>query len=136
MELENRPTSTTRRVKNPETFRERALKATALKDSSQSSRRSLSARFALLKTIFRPLAKMVKSLAKVPGLKPVFMALNIIVPRYFRTSFIELKKVAWPSLKQSLKLTYAVLAFAVVFGSAIALLDYGLDKVFKTILLK
>lgn len=61
---------------------------------------------------------------------------KILVPTYFRQSWRELKLVTWPSWKQSWQLTYAVLIFAVVFGAIIAAVDYGLDKVFRNILLK
>jgi preprotein translocase SecE subunit len=61
---------------------------------------------------------------------------KILVPKYFREAFKELKLVSWPNWQQSRKLTYAVLSFAVVFGTVIAVVDLGLDRVFKTILLK
>jgi preprotein translocase SecE subunit len=48
----------------------------------------------------------------------------------------ELRLVTWPNWKQSRQLTFAVLVFAVIFGAAIAVVDYGLDKVFRNILLK
>lgn len=61
---------------------------------------------------------------------------RIIFPRYIRNSWKELRMVIWPNAKQSRQLTLAVIMFAVVFGVLIALLDYGLDKVFKQVLLK
>lgn len=60
----------------------------------------------------------------------------IFWPPYFRSSFRELKLVTWPNWRQSWRLTFAVLAFAAVFGVVIAGLDYGLDKLFKEVLLK
>lgn len=60
----------------------------------------------------------------------------ILVPPYVRNSFRELKLVSWPDFRQSWRLTFAVLAFAAVFGAFIAGVDYGLDKLFKDILLK
>jgi preprotein translocase SecE subunit len=73
-------------------------------------------------------------------LKPVrfiFRWLGLIAwPPYFRHSFRELKLVTWPDFRQSWRLTFAVLAFAAVFGAAIAGLDFGLDKLFKEVLLK
>lgn len=61
---------------------------------------------------------------------------RIIVPRYFRTAWQELRLVEWPNRRQSRDLTVAVLGFAIIFGAAIAGVDYGLDKVFKAVLLK
>lgn len=60
----------------------------------------------------------------------------IVWPPYFRHSFRELKLVTWPNFRESWRLTFAVLAFAAVFGAAIAGLDFGLDKLFKEVLLK
>lgn len=60
----------------------------------------------------------------------------IVWPPYFRQSFRELKLVTWPDFRESWRLTFAVLAFAAVFGALIAGLDFGLDKLFKEVLLK
>jgi preprotein translocase SecE subunit len=59
-----------------------------------------------------------------------------IIPRYFRESWGELRQVVWPSRRETWKLTLAVFIFAIVFGLIIALTDYGLDKLFKEVLLK
>jgi preprotein translocase SecE subunit len=60
----------------------------------------------------------------------------VLVPPYVRNSFRELKLVTWPDWKQTWRLTFAVLAFSLVFGAVIAGIDYGLDKLFKEVLLK
>ena len=129
-----------RRVKNPESFREQAIKAS--ESSGQPSRRSkLGQSFnRFLGPVFRPAGKGLKRVAKF---KPVAILLKglkligkIIFPSYFRNSWRELRLVTWPNWQQSRQLTFAVLVFAVVFGATIALVDYGLDKVFKNILLK
>lgn len=57
-------------------------------------------------------------------------------PSYFRNSWTELKLVTWPNRKTTAKLTIAVLIFAIIFGTLIAVVDYGLDKVFRQLLLK
>jgi preprotein translocase SecE subunit len=59
-----------------------------------------------------------------------------LYPSYFRNSFRELKQVTWPGRRESLRLTSAVLAFAIVFGAIVALVDFGLDKLFKELILK
>jgi len=56
--------------------------------------------------------------------------------RYVHSSFSELKEVTWPTRREGLRLTSAVIMFSVVFGALIAVVDYGLDKVFKQLLLK
>jgi preprotein translocase SecE subunit len=85
-----------------------------------------------------PSVKTKKSGGKVPkGAGGLFGLLGkILVPPYIRNSWKELKQVTWPNWKQSRQLTFAVLVFAVIFGAAVAIVDFGLDKLFKHILLK
>lgn len=61
---------------------------------------------------------------------------RFIVPRYFRNSFRELRQVTWPNRRESWRLTSAVLFFSVIFGVIVAAVDFGLDKLFKEVLLK
>ncbi|HEY4964068.1 MAG TPA: preprotein translocase subunit SecE [Candidatus Saccharimonadales bacterium] len=134
------PTTRKRRVKNPQTFRERAEKANVVKDKPKKDHKILSAPWRLIKAISRPIVRLNRRLRKVKFLKPVYAVLHfiglILWPRYIRSSIDELKLVTWPKFKLSLRLTWAVIAFAIVFGCSIALLDFGLDKVFKSVLLK
>jgi preprotein translocase SecE subunit len=58
-----------------------------------------------------------------------------LVPPYFKNSWRELKLVTWPNRKQTRQLTFAVIVFSIVFGAVVALLDYGLDKLFKKVIL-
>lgn len=126
-----------RRVKNPETFRERAMKAS--QEADKPKRAARLQRKAAKGT--GPLKPVGRGLKKLFALKP-FRALGkvlkligkIVFPAYFRNSWRELRLVTWPSWKESRRLTFAVLIFAVVFGAAVALLDYGLDKAFKVLL--
>lgn len=60
---------------------------------------------------------------------------RFIIPKYFRNSWQELRQVSWPDRRQTVRLTFAVMAFATVFGIAIAIVDYGLDKLFRELLL-
>ena len=55
---------------------------------------------------------------------------------YIRGSFQELKLVTWPTRREGRRLTTAVIIFSVVFGALIAVVDFGLDKLFKQLLLK
>jgi preprotein translocase SecE subunit len=120
-----------RRVKNPETFRERALKAGEETQKSKAKRpsRAKKAGSGAAKGAARPLRKIGRT-------KPARLIGKVVFPSYFRNSLRELKLVTWPGWKQSRQLTFAVLVFAVIFGASIAVVDYGLDKIFRNILLK
>jgi preprotein translocase subunit SecE len=61
---------------------------------------------------------------------------RIIGFTYIRGSWQELKQVTWPSRSEGRRLTTAVIIFSIVFGVLIALVDFGLDKLFKDLLLK
>jgi len=129
-----------RRVKNPETFRQRAEKAAEAGQQPPKRHRVRKAAGRPFVFVFRPVGRAFKKLGQYQPFKFIGKVLHwvglILWPRYFRNSWKEIRGVTWPSLKQSLRLTYAVLAFAVIFGASIALVDWGLDKVFKHILLK
>lgn len=70
---------------------------------------------------------------RLKGIKFIGRILGL---NYLRTSWSELQQVTWPTLRESRRLTTAVIIFSVIFGALIALVDFGLDKLFKQILLK
>lgn len=125
-----------RKLKKPETLRERTAKAEGGKSKPRRLNRGVS-------TAKRPF-----SAARRIGSKEYYLPLpdnrlgrflnkrRYVIPRYFRESFKELKQVKWPNRKQTIQLTFAVFIFAIVFGILIAVVDYGLDKLFKKVLLK
>lgn len=57
------------------------------------------------------------------------------IPRYFKDSWKELRLVTWPNRKETTKLTIAVFTFAIVFGLMVAIVDFGLDRLFRKIFL-
>lgn len=60
---------------------------------------------------------------------------KVLLITYLRESWSELRKVTWPNRKETIKLTVAVFTFAIIFGLVIAVVDFGLDKLFRKILL-
>lgn len=129
-----------RRIKNPETFREKSQKA-----SVDSDKLSLYGKLkAMLGKVIKPAINLVKTVFhRLNGVQPfkfIFKLLHwlglAIAPPYIRSSLVELKQVTWPTRPKSRQLTTAVLIFAIVFGTVVAIVDYGLDKLFRNILLK
>ncbi len=124
-----------RRVKNPETFRQKALK-TAEESQKPAKAAKLKAGGAKAMTpIKRSARKVSQAKALKPLHKPARVFGRVLLPRYFRDSWAELKLVTWPDWTLSRKLTTAVLIFAIVFGLTIAGVDWVLNKIFKEILL-
>lgn len=124
-----------RRVKNPETFRERAIKATAASDKPTKASRLKSGGAKAVSPVRQSARKVSEAKALKPLRKPARIFGKIIVPPYFRSSWAELKLVTWPNWTQSRKLTTAVLIFAIIFGATIAGVDWVLNKIFKELLL-
>lgn len=137
---EESPSPKKRLVKNPETFRQRAVKAAEQTNKPKRGTRVKARIGGILKPIFSPIGRFFKKLFSIQPFKFFARIAHwiglIIFPKYIRNSLRELKGVTWPTLGQSRQLTFAVLAFAIIFGGAIALVDLGLDDVFKRILLK
>ncbi len=137
---DNKTTTKKRIVKNPETFRERAIKASETDDKPKRGARLKTAGGKVTKPVLHPIGK---ALGKVFGLKvfrvfkkPLRVLGRILLPMYLRDSWKELKLVKWPNWKQSRDLTFAVLVFASIFGAIVAAVDFGLDRLFKDVLLK
>jgi hypothetical protein len=61
---------------------------------------------------------------------------KVLLINYFISAWKELRQVTWPGRKETRQLTLAVFIFATVFGLMVTLTDYGLDKVFKKVILK
>ena len=47
------------------------------------------------------------------------------IGRFFKNMWHEMKKVSWPSKKEVLNYSLVVLAFMVIMGIIIGLIDYG-----------
>lgn len=136
--VDKQPVKKVRRVKDPETFREKVVKAAEEGDKPKKSKRLRQATKDVTGPVTRPIAKAGKKVGKSklakPFRKPLRIIGRILLPKYIRNSWNELRLVTWPTWKQSRKLTFAVLVFALIFGVIVAIVDYGLDKVFKQLI--
>lgn len=130
MAEEDTTKSKRRLLKKAETVREKTEKAST---PAESKPRRL---HKTTRKVGAPFRAVGRGLKRVGRLKPFRIIGLILVPPYFRNSWKELRQVTWPSFKVSLRLTFAVIVFAVVFGAFIAVLDFGLEKLFKEVLLK
>ena len=113
-----------RQLKPAQTIRERRDQAVI-----KTSKQRIAKEHKILRRLGR--IKLIQIIGKILKLVGRF-----VIPKYFRSSYAELKQVTWPSFSESRKLTFAVLAFAIVFGALVATLDYGLSNLFRIILLK
>lgn len=59
-----------------------------------------------------------------------------IVPKFIREAWREIRLVTWPTPRETVRLTIAVFIFATIFATIVGILDFGLDKLFKEVLIK
>ncbi|HET8709500.1 MAG TPA: preprotein translocase subunit SecE [Candidatus Saccharimonadales bacterium] len=115
--------SKTRRLRAPsETVRQATQSGRTVKPAKLSKVRSFFGRIKGLK-IWKPFKIVGRFLTK------------FLIPPYFKNSWRELRMVTWPNRKQTRQLTFAVILFSIVFGVLVALVDFGLDKLFKNVIL-
>lgn len=126
-----------KRSPNKETVRERATRVGG--KNQVKSKRVRSAASAAGRPIKRVWTAGTREYHVLPqrqsGLVGFFTKSRGLFPSYIVNSWRELKLVSWPNRRTTWKLVSAVFVFAIIFGVTIALVDYGLEKVFKQILL-
>lgn len=115
-------------------------KAESVREMAEKSNKTVSKEPGVLRLAFRYIGKpfrwIGRGLAKIGHKQPFKFIGHLLWPAYFRNSWKELRLVTWPKRRESWQLTSAVIIFAVIFGLMIATVDYGLDKLFKQVLLK
>jgi preprotein translocase SecE subunit len=115
--------------KTAPTVRER-VEAERLKDESPGQGRVKRGTSAIGKPLMR---------LRIPS-NPVTRTLGkffkFITPRYFVNAWREVRLVTWPSRRETWRLTGAVFVFAIIFGALVAIVDKGLDEIFKKVVLK
>lgn len=128
-ENDNNPAKKRRVIRKVETVREKAARQTSKEPAKKGVLRLT------LSYIGAPFHFIGKQIAKLGRFKVFRIIGYIFVPPYFRNSWKELRKVTWPNNKETFRLTFAVLMFSIVFGAMVTAADYGLDKLFKRIIL-
>lgn len=122
-------------IRTPETLREKAEKPKAAQADVNDQPKKRGPISWLLFYITWPLRFAGRQIAKLERFKVFRIIGYVLVPPYLRHSWGELRQVTWPGRKETFQLTLAVLAFAAIFGILVTTVDYGLEKVFKRIIL-
>jgi preprotein translocase subunit SecE len=68
-------------------------------------------------------------------IRRILRTLRPRIPKYFKESITELKKVTWPGRKEALKLTLAVFIFSAFFALIIVIADFGFQKLAERLFL-
>jgi preprotein translocase SecE subunit len=129
-----------RQLKKTETVRERAGRTTNGPQKPRKMRRASSAIITPFKAVWRIAAKALRPLAflltpfKTRPMRFIGRVIaSILLFRFFRDAWKELRQVQWPNARETVRLSIAVFVFSILFGILIATVDYGLDKVFRKV---
>jgi preprotein translocase SecE subunit len=133
MSKEAKPVKAVRRHKAPETVRERAAKQLGqprLKDSKLKAKmyRPLSTLRRIAQKEFNPIRVPQNRWGRVLGKR-----FNLI-PLFLANAWKELRQVNWPSRKDALRLTFAVVVFAVAFAIFVQIFGFLFERLIKYIL--
>lgn len=120
--------------KSKTTLRERNKKAAESKDKPRRMRKAAT-------QAKRPVSGAAKLLSTEFHVMPrsdshnFFTKSRRATPKYFVESMAELKNVTWPGRSETWKLVFAVFVFAMFMGGFIAILDFGLERAFRNVVL-
>lgn len=120
-----------RMVRKAETVRQKTEKSAVPKPEKKNGVFRL-----VLGYIAAPFKWIGRKLAKLGRFKVLRFIGKILWPVYFRNSWKELRQVTWPTRRETWHLTTAVIIFSIIFGVLIAVVDFGLDKLFKQLIIK
>lgn len=120
------------RAASSETLRERTEK---LQQSAAKPKRPSKVR-AFFSGFFWPLRAAGRGIGKLGRFRIFRWISYVFLPPYIRNSWRELRLVTWPNFRETLDLTWAVIVFSIIFGLLVAVVDFGLDKLFKEFIIK
>ncbi|HEX8182277.1 MAG TPA: preprotein translocase subunit SecE [Candidatus Saccharimonadales bacterium] len=119
---------------NSETVRQRTEKFQQQQKNEAAPKSSFFGSF--MRGFIWPLRQLGRLVGKLGRYRVFRIIGRILLPKYLRNSWRELRMVTWPNWRTSWKLTYAVIVFSIVFGVIVALVDFVLDKLFKELIIK
>ncbi len=127
-----------RQLKKTETVRQRSDRTATIAPKKRRISKSARKVAKPLKFVYKKVAKILSPLAFVlvpfktkPARKIGRILAAILLLRFFRDSWTELRQVQWPNARETTRLSMAVFVFSIAFGTIVAITDYGLGKIFK-----
>lgn len=138
-EAEKQKSVKKRQLKKVETVRQRserpdeAKKPRRVKKTAGVVSRPFKAIGRIIAFIARPFAFLLIPFKTRPARFVGRIIASILLFKFIRESWHELRQVQWPNARETTRLTIAVFVFSLIFGTIIAITDYGLDKVFRKV---
>lgn len=130
--------------KKQQTVRQRAEKAAApkrekrriVKKSASTVTKPFRVVWKVIKKIVRPLSFLLIPFKTKPARFVGRVLAAVLLLRFFRDSWKELRQVTWPTARETYRMTVAVFLFALIFSLIVGVIDFGLDKVFREVFVK
>lgn len=129
-----------RQLKKTETVRQRAERSVSTQPKRRHVKKAAGKLSSPAKAIWngirfvaRPFAFLLTPFKTKPARFVGRILASVLLFKFFREAWTELRQVQWPTARETVRLTIAVFIFSLVFGAIIAATDYGLDKVFKKV---
>lgn len=119
-------------VKPKSSMRDSAAKSRAKAEKPKKVRKAASA---AKKPVSKVGAALTKEFHVIEPKNGFFTKSRKVTPKYFSSAWAELRQVTWPGRKETWRLVFAVFIFAIVLGTVIAVLDYGLEKLLREVIL-
>jgi preprotein translocase SecE subunit len=127
-----------RLLKKSDTIAQRAKKATdkpaqarRLRKTSKAAARPFKFVWNLAKKALGPFAFLLIPFKTKIARKIASFLASVLLLKFIRGAYGEIKQVQWPSFRETVRLSVAVFIFSVLFGTLVAITDYGLGKVFR-----
>jgi preprotein translocase SecE subunit len=125
------------RSKKIETIRERADKKRHRQTTDPRHKRIVTATISPIKSFGKLLSKEYNPIKVKNGRYSKLLSKKVrFIPKYFISSISEVEQVKWPTLRQALSLTFAVIMFSATIALFVQILGFGFDKLFKEVILK
>jgi len=115
--------------------RDKAAQPRRLRQASATAKKPVNALVRLIKTVLRPFSFVLLPFKTRRARFVGRIISKIFLLGYFVNSWKELREVDWPDRRTTLKLMLAVIIFSTIFGIFITLVDYVLDKLFRSLLI-
>ena len=126
------------RRRKVQTVRERAASELERRQKPSWLKYFLNLAFSPIGTLFKWLAQPVelhRSESDASSWAGAWSKQRSMVPAYVRQSVAEVRLVVWPTFSTAMRLTTAVIIFAIFFALLVALLDWVLTQIFEEIIL-
>ncbi len=115
--------------------REKAKQPRRLKSKTKQVKKPIGGIQKFIRKVLGPFSFLLWPFKQEPVKKVLRFFGKILFINYIIASFKEVQQVTWPNRKETIKLTTAVILFAIVFAAIVAGADWVIDKTLREIII-